>query len=181
MSKAQITIDTETLGRGESAFFVQLAAVEFDLDGNILDTFERKIDFNEYNIYNFSVDIHTIVWWMQQSKEAQESVFGKEHEREYMSQVLLEFEDWIESKGNCNIWQHSSFDVPKVNYAIKEVCKRDQRIPYYYWKDIRTLTEVTGVGKTKVKGVAHDALDDCINQAKYITKCLNKIGNLCTC
>ena len=174
--KKQITVDLETLGRNESAFFVQIAAVEFDEDGNVIDYFNQYVDFESYMRYPFTMDINTVVWWLGQSKESQEKVFSDNVHRTPIEDVLALFEDWILGKGECNIWQHSSFDVPKINYAIKEVLKHDQRINFYYWKDIRTLTETTGIPKPKMeKGVAHDALDDCVHQAHYISKCLKEV------
>lgn len=174
--KKQITVDLETLGRGESAFFVQIAAVEFDKDGNILDSFERNILFDEYQKYNFTMDIPTFAWWINQSREAQNSVFSNSLDRVTIKTALVEFEEWILSKGECNIWQHSTFDAPKITYAINEVLKHDQKIKYHWWKDIRTLTETTGIQKSRVTGIAHNALDDCINQAHYITKCLKQVN-----
>lgn len=174
--KRQLTVDLETLGRDDSAFILQIAAVEFDENGNVLDVFNQYVSFESYMKYNFMIDINTVVWWIQQSKESQQKVFGKENLRYDIDIVLSDFEKWILNKGECNIWQHSSFDAPKISYAIKEVLKHDQKINFYSWKDIRTLTETTGIPKPKMEaGIAHDALDDCIHQAHYISKCLTKI------
>jgi hypothetical protein len=43
-------------------------------------------------------------------------------------------------------------------------------IPFRAHRDIRTLTHFAGFIDVKRSGVAHDAIDDCIYQAKYITK-----------
>ena len=171
--KTQITVDLETLGKGETATIVQIAAIAFDKDGKQLGEFNKYIDMNDSSQYDFTMDESTIAWWLSQPHETQKSVFGAKNKTP-LKKALLEFENWCLMFRDYNIWQHSSFDAPKLQYAIREVFKREPRIPYYAWKDIRTLTEVTGIKKTEVKGIAHNALDDCINQAHYITKCLNK-------
>lgn len=170
--KTQITVDIETLGRGENAQIVQLAAIAFDKSGVQIGEFNKYVKW-ETNKYNFVVDPSTVAWWLKQSKEAINSVFGEKN-RHSIKKVLIEFEDWCNLFDDYNLWQHSTFDAPKIQYAIRTVLKREPKIPYVAWKDIRTLTEVTGIHKTKVEGIAHNALDDCLNQKKYITKCLNK-------
>ena len=73
--------------------------------------------------------------------------------------------------GELPIWSHASFDMPILKAAYRQ---EGMAFPlnHYTFRDIRTLTHLTGVQKTKVEGIAHTALDDCRNQAKYISKAL---------
>jgi len=174
MEKTQITVDTETLGRGETAQIVQIAAIAFDNDGNQLGEFNKYIDWIN-DTHGFTMDERTIAFWLRQPKEVQDSVFG-EKTRHPIARVLREFEEWCNQWKSYNIWQHSTFDAPKLQYAIRKVFKTEPQIPYNAWKDIRTLTEITGIEKTETKGIPHNAYDDCVNQKNYIVQCLNKYG-----
>ena len=44
-----ITFDLETLGNSANAPIVQIGAVKFDGDGNILDKFLRTIDLSSFH------------------------------------------------------------------------------------------------------------------------------------
>ena len=171
--KTEITVDLEALGRGETATIVQIAAIAFDRQGNQLGEFNKYIDMASSEEYNFTMSEPTIAFWINQPKETQNSVFGSKN-KVSIKDALIEFENWCELYKDYNLWQHSTFDAPKLQYAIREVLKREPKIPYVAWKDIRTLTEVTGIHKTEVKGITHNAIDDCVNQKEYITQCLNK-------
>lgn len=175
MSKIQVTVDLETLGRSDGAAIVQIAAIAFTKEDGLIDTFEANIDFD--SVKDYEVEMDTVLWWLKQEKEAQEQVFESVGRIPFRV-ALFDLEQWfshVSGGEEFNIWQHSSFDAPKINYAFRREFQRELRIKYNSFKDIRTLTEVTGVEKTPVtKGVAHNAMDDCFNQMNYILKCLRK-------
>ncbi len=163
-----MTIDFETLGRGDNAPIVQMAAVVWDVTG-VLDTWKMNVELQSLDPKG--IDMSTLDWWFKQQPAAIDSVFGS-IPRESICHAIQTLEDLISHHNPDCIWQHSSFDAPKFQHAVRRYLKRETRVPYWVWKDIRSLTYVTGVEKTKVAGIAHDALHDCLNQAEYVNKAL---------
>lgn len=177
MEKAKhITLDVETLGNGSNAPIVQIGAVKFNEQGEIEDTFERKIDLDSLSRYadKLEVNYHTIGWWFNQSPEAIKKVFNEKDDRVDLRLALHEFQMWIGELAGYYYWSHATFDPPilKNNYdAVGVRCP----IPFRLFLDIRTLVVLAGKVEVERKGVQHDALDDCIYQAEYISKMLQKI------
>jgi DNA polymerase III epsilon subunit-like protein len=169
-----ITFDLETLGNTKDAPIVQIGAVKFTDEGEVTDKFVRRIKASSLEQYDFHIDYSTVFWWLNQSKEAQESVFEKEP-RMGLRQALYEFTKWIGKASKYVYWSHATFDPPILNNNIAKV-GIDNPIPFRNHRDIRTLTHFTGKIETERVGTHHDALDDCIFQAKYISKGLRALN-----
>ena len=173
-----ITLDLETLGRGDNAPIVQIGVLSFDDSGSAIDVFERKVDLQSLD--SEGVELSTVAWWLQQNSDVQDNVFGGGF-RVPIKDVLEQLEVFIleqvpDLRSEVRIWQHSSFDAPKVQHAFKKYLGREPEFKYWWWKDIRTLTTVTGVDKPIGTGLMlHDAVEDCRLQAEYISTCLNKL------
>lgn len=84
---------------------------------------------------------------------------------------------WSTDEFDISVWSHATFDPPILQNAYNKVGLQTP-IHYRWNRDIRTLCELSGVEKTEVKGVAHNALDDCINQAEYIARGIQILNNL---
>jgi len=172
-----ITFDLETLGNTNNAPIVQIAAVMFNGEGDILSKFSRRIDLKSLEQYNFKMDYRTLSWWFNQSSEAIGSVFGEDWERVSLSQALHDFTKWLGKPSEYVYWSHATFDPPILNNNFIQV-KKENPIPFRLHRDIRTITHFTGKIEIERKGIAHDALDDCIYQAEYISKGLKQIKKL---
>ncbi len=166
-----VTFDLETLGNSSQAPIVQVAAVLFDNHGQILESVNLKADLKTIP-QGFVVNFETLKWWFEQSNQAIKSVMtqGKLTHTE----MLKEFMKWVlEIKDNygkdISYWSHATFDPPILSNNFK-VAGVYNPIPFRAHRDIRTLTHFAGFIDVKRSGVAHDAIDDCIYQAKYITK-----------
>ena len=170
-----ITFDLETLGNTSNAPIVQIGAVKFTDDGVITDRFYRNIDLNSLQQYDFKMDYNTISWWFNQSNEAIKSVFGESLERVSLSKALYDFIEWIGKPSEYNYWSHATFDPPILNNNLL-MTGRKNPIPFRLHRDIRTITHFTGKIPVERKGIAHNALDDCIFQAEYISKGIQKIN-----
>lgn len=170
-----ITFDLETLGR-INAPIAQIAAVAFKDNGSIVGDFNMRVDLNDLKNYNFQVDYNTVEWWMKQSDSAIKSVFVEDMKHdlktvlEYLSSFFSKYND-----GNMSVWSHATFDPPILAHAYNEV-GIENPIHFRWHKDIRTLTGLSGVKKTVVQGVEHNAIDDCINQANYISKAIQELN-----
>ena len=183
MSK-HITFDLETLGKGHNAAIVQIGAVKFKSNGKITDSIIINIDFNSLEKYNFQTTYSTIEWWLQQDKEAIDSVFNINKNatdsskplknRVSIKKALKQFAEWIGKADKYDYWSHTSFDPPILEDAYRKVGITNP-IPYKRNRDIRTLSYFAGDVKVDVKGIHHNALDDCIYQAAYITECFKRV------
>lgn len=172
-----VTFDLETLGNTHDAPIVQIAAVEFNLQGEILKSFSRNVVLDD-SLNKFTVSYDTIKFWMGQSKEVQDAVFNLENTF-FLQEVLLDFSEWCkELEGKRKFWSHATFDPVILKNAFK---KYYLNCPIHYrdFVDIRTLNTLVGdVEISEENKLKHDALSDCIYQAKYISAMLRKLYNI---
>jgi len=168
-----ITFDLETLGNTSNAPIVQIGAVKFNDEG-ITDTFLRNIDLTSLEPLGFKLDYSSINWWLNQSNEAIKSVFGDNLEKISLNRALYEFQEWIGKTADYNYWSHATFDPPILINNFKTL-KKPCPIPFRLHRDIRTLSLLGGKVTIKREGIHHNALDDCIYQAKYISALLNNL------
>jgi exodeoxyribonuclease VIII len=172
-----ITFDLETLGNGTNAPIVQIGAVKFTDDGTITDTFLRNIDLESLEGLGFHIDYNTLSWWFNQSPEAIKSVFGEELDRVSLSNALYQFQIWIGKTADYYYWSHATFDPPILKNNYKAVGKNIP-IPFRLHVDIRTLSLLGGkITIDRGDLIHHNALDDCIHQANYISKGLQQLKN----
>ena len=169
-----ITFDWETLGNTSNAPIVQMGAVKFDDEGNVdPNMYSRNIKLTSLTRYNFEMDYSTIEWWMSQDDKAIKSVFVNDDAID-IRQALFEFIEWIGKPGDYTYWSHATFDPPILINNFKKIGLSNP-IPFRAYRDIRTLTHFVGVIETPRIGTHHNALDDCIYQAAYISKGLQVI------
>jgi len=173
-----ITFDLETLGNTANAPIVQIGAVKFTDDGEITDKFLVNIDLESLERIkdSFVIDFSTISWWFNQSDKAIKSVYGEELERMSLHKALYEFHQWIGKTADYVYWSHATFDPPILHNNYKAVGKENP-IPFRLHRDIRTLSHFA-YAKVERTGIAHNALDDCLTQADYISKGLQILNNL---
>jgi DNA polymerase III epsilon subunit-like protein len=163
-----IMLDIETLGTKPGCIILSIGAVEFT-GTEITKTFHVNIDVEDSSKFDMHIDARTVLWWLGQSKEAQDAilqaqVFGLE-------QALCEFEaafDWNDVQVWCN---GAAFDFPILSHAFNAVGKKTPW-KYYDEMDMRTVKGLVGKDmwkKLQVKAkLAHDALEDAIAQAKTL-------------
>lgn len=166
-----VTFDLETLGNTSQAPIVQIGAVLFDNRGTILESVNLKADLKTIP-EGFVVDFATLKWWFEQNDQAIKSVMTQGSLTH--KDMLKEFMKWVqeikEKYGrDISYWSHATFDPPILanNFKVAGVYNP---IPFRAHRDIRTLTHFAGFIDVKRSGIHHDAIDDCIYQAKYITK-----------
>lgn len=175
--KGHITFDLETLGNSYNSPIVQIGAVKFNLYGDAEEHFLVNIDpVSLQNLDGIKYHPQTIYWWMNQSQEAKDSVFGDHLDRVPMSNALEMLEEWIGMPSEYVYWSHCTFDPPILANAYRSVGK-DNPIPFRNHRDIRTLTHFAGQIDVPRQGTHHNALDDCIYQARYIREGIRTIEN----
>lgn len=164
-----IMINIETLGTRSNAAVLSIGAVEFDLEtGKLGRTLYTDLELQPQLDAGRKLDADTFYRWMKQSKEAQEA---------FLSSVTLhplgalaELSHFIHSANQPNVWGNgSSFDI-----SILESLYQSFNIPvpwcYNEIHDFRTFRRFVGSPGSRIvnDGVAHNALDYAISQAKYV-------------
>jgi len=178
MSILNYTVDLETLGRGDNAPIIQLAIMKFDEDGDEIESLVRNVELSSLD--NEGIELSTLHFWLSQKKKVIDSVFNSEQTYP-ITDCLLDLEGFILDtstfdKDDIRIWQHSSFDAPKISYSFKKYLKRETYLKYYWFKDIRTLEVLANQGNRPKGNMAHNAFIDCFEQAQWISRCLNSVN-----
>ena len=172
-----IMIDIETLGTKPNSVILSIAAVPFDpVTGGHGRPFKIHIDLITSMKAGLEIDPETLLWWMDQEKEAIDSAFAPQKEILVPSfkYSLCTFREWL-SKMNAEgafIWSKGpQFDLVILENAFKTL---DIPMPWKFWnvRDVRTkiYPYKEEVGEIKFEGVQHDPLYDCYHQIKQVVK-----------
>lgn len=181
----EIMLDIETMGSSSNAPIISIGAVFFDPNtGALGSTFYREITLLSSAHYG-EIDAGTVIWWMKQSDEAR-SVF-KGNDKMTLKPALDEFSQWIsvamskvtveEGKtATPTIWGNgATFDnvITKNAYTATKL-----KAPWKHWND-RDVRTIVAMGRQILninpkddmvrEGTFHNALDDAIFQAKYVS------------
>lgn len=169
-----IMVDIETFGTDSNAVIVSISAVKFDLvTGQIGEMFEYALDMKEQVKNGAIMDADTVMWWLSQSKEAQDMLTNLNKDTVYV--VLKEFNAFcIDTNG---IWGNgATFD----NVIIRNLYARSG-IPFVvgFWadRDVRTLVALADIDTSiyKFLGTKHNGIDDCLHQINYCHQAYNML------
>lgn len=176
MNFTDYTLDLETMGvTRQTAAIVSIGAVAFNVDGDMSEPFCVNVDLEDAMRHGLTVDADTIKWWMRQQLLAREAIFI---DPKPLRVALNLLSDWV--KKTCKdapCWTHATFDAPVLSNAFAAIGEK-QPTHFRKQRDIRTLTDfylkvvskdLPVVGR---EGVHHNAADDAVFQAKYISKML---------
>lgn len=164
-----VMIDLETLGTDSNAAILSIGAVFFNPKTGIMGRrYHQRVEFNSaINGGNVSTD--TIKWWISQSAEAGADVVSGTLT---LQEVLAEFADWL-GTGNVKPWGNgATFDVVILENAFR---RQKMHVPWGFWnvRDCRTVedlaTDIDSRENYERRGVHHNALDDAVYQAEYIS------------
>lgn len=164
-------VDIETLGSNPNAPVVQIGLAFFTVEGITMQNL-FTINFDDALKYG-EADGSTIKWWLQQTKEAQNSLFVNSRP---MIESIDILDKLLEAQNANFYWAHATFDFP-ILLSLYRALGRKYPLPYKRCFDLRTLEYSAGsVEMEKRDGIYHNALDDAVYQAKYAIKLLNKLG-----
>lgn len=177
-------IDLETMGNDTNSAIVSIGAVKFDpYTGKTGDEFYTLVSLQDSLNKGLTVSGDTIEWWMKQSDAARNHLFDSWLKPVSLATALFELTGFIKNDNiDYHIWAKSpSFDCAILKNAFK-AC--DLPLPWDFRKelDVRTLIYLmpllkksgTFVDTADTKGVAHNALDDCINQIRYCCEIMSR-------
>lgn len=171
-----IMIDLETMGTRPDAPIIAIGAVMFDhIEGGgkvyADQGFYVNVDLQSAVTTGAKIDPSTVMWWLQQSKEARAAFDTKGVD---LVAALDKLDAWFDShwangrESAYGVWGNgASFD----NVILAESYKRlGMTPPWPFWKDrcYRTVKSMYPEVKMERSGTHHNALDDAISQAKHL-------------
>jgi DNA polymerase III alpha subunit (gram-positive type) len=194
--RLDIMVDLETLGLGDDATIIQIAALAFDItNGEIIDSFEAYVDIAKTEL---NADGSTIKWWLGTDKELFTDLIL--NGQVPLESALEDFSCWINGLSQSEddpfykdifLWGNGIlFDNAKLKTQFE---KHDQVYPIFYRndRDVRTILELAihklGIKEKELRGkldkhlelkfkvglTKHDALDDAHYQVELVTFCYN--------
>ncbi len=167
----EIMVDIETLGSKENAVIISIGVMAFDLDSDV--TVSAKWNVIAESNYDRSINPKTVMWWLQQSKEAQDALVIPEPIG--LDDALLNlskfFELHLTDKGG--VWANgATFDISILRNAFNQ---HSIPIPWQYrqefcMRSLRHFGKKVGlVYSTYKEGNSnHDALADVEIQVRYV-------------
>jgi len=170
-----IMIDLETLSTRHDAAIVSIGACYFDIQtGEIGNTFYQTIAMQDSQYFGH-ISADTVRWWLTQNDEARSAISQPNNQLE-INDALSEFDKF--RLGGSKLWSNgSSFDLVILRNAYARCLWN--KTPWEYWeeRDTRTIVDLaermTGIKSTKsmpFTGAKHNALNDAIFQAQYVSK-----------
>lgn len=168
--------DLETAGNRSNAAILSIGFVKFNPDtSEIGDKFYRAID-PEDAVRNGAVDGSTFKWWMEQSDAARRAaVNGKTPLKEALSDLADFYSDWSKAQ----FWSNGpNFDEVILQSAYQRIFAKPG--PWAFWnvRCCRTIAALSGRRAPKIEGAAgihHNALDDAIHQAQWVSSMWQQI------
>lgn len=172
-------IDLETFGTAKTSCITQLAATLFDPRDNfrIYNCFNVPISPESCRDAGLTFDLDTVIWWLNQSKEAQQAVFFTGRQPLTLKAALEEFQKWLPSE--AKVWGNgASFDLPILENGYRAL---KLRTPWKHWNERCYRTFNAQVSKDDParparEGVHHNALDDCRYQVAQLQYVCGKLG-----
>ncbi len=170
-----VMVDLETLGKKAGCVIASIGAVRFDPRAGVQsseellkDSFKRIISIPDSISQEFKVDGSTIEWWMNQSKEAQESTFGENLPKYLSSEAIGDLQNWFNK--NDFIWGNgANFDIPILEAYF------DAFFANYPWKYAKVRCFRTAKAMLPFAGasvpnnpIKHDCLTDAVYQAQVL-------------
>lgn len=176
-----LMIDIETFGNKSHSVIVSIGAVFFDLKtGSIGSVFYMDISAADCVKTGLKIDADTFMWWLKQSKEAQEKMVDRKDVKS-LKIALLNLGRFISDYGpkDVKVWGNSArFDLGLLENAYDLI---GLKIPWKHYneRDVRTLVSFAPEIKKNMlfTGVKHYAVDDCKHQIKYCSAIFNTLAH----
>jgi hypothetical protein len=166
-----IMLDLETLSSAPDGAIIAIGACTFASEGTPLAEHERKtfnmiIDAHDaQTAARGSVDARTMQWWVRQS-EAARSIFNSPFATP-TAIALQQFSAFCADFDGPRIWGNgANFDNVLLRGAYDRM---SLKAPWSFRDDrcYRTLKSLRPDIEFKPSGVAHNALDDAVSQARH--------------
>lgn len=171
-------LDLETAGLPPDGAIMSIGACFFSLDTcEIGPTFKRNINLGTAVRDGGTINPGTFCWWLRQSDAARMSVLADTHD---IRKVLAEFSDFVAEHSrhqDVRVYGNGAdFDITLLNSAYLRAGIDVPWNPFRVrcFRTIRNMYPSVEYDTSKKSGVAHDALDDAIFQARHLMKIKNR-------
>ncbi len=170
-------VELETLGTDPKSVILSIGAVTFDPENakeDFSNTFYVNVDPESCQKLGLVINASTVMWWLKQSKEAQDTLVKKAFIS--LPNALQEFSNWYSKFGGNLYGNGAAFDNVILANAYS-AC--DLARPWSYSGDRCYRTIKANYPKIKAdifEGTKHDALSDAVHQAKHLYKIAQKTG-----
>jgi hypothetical protein len=172
----RISIDLETLGTNVHSQIVSIGICVFKLNGDIVKGEHFRVSMPEA-LEHLNVTFGTLMFWLKQAETNPLAISAAFlSETVSLKVALRRVQEIFNTYPGAEVWANGTkFDVGMLEYQF---LKHQLAVPWKYNADrcMRTLRALTPNVQVDYKGVAHDALDDAIWQAKFIAGSLTQLG-----
>lgn len=175
-----IMLDLETLSSAPDACIVAIGATAFSIDGSPAAgsvRFYVVVDPKSAQQAGGTIDARTVAWWTQQS-DAARSIFSFPRPLP-ITAALEAFAEFCARFNRPKIWGNGAgFD----NVVLRSAYERLNITTPWEWRDdrcYRTLKNMHPDIQFDRSGVAHDALDDAISQARHAERIFSALAKAC--
>ena len=160
-----VMVDLETFGMGPNARVLQIGAVRFNPETQQIDAedvFEAKVNDPDGDTH-----ADTAEWWVNKNPATLAGIITS-HQKCSMGEALRDFKAWLADSQVTHIWSNgANFDNIILRHKFE---KHKIGTPWKYYQEMchRTLMK-TAINLGFVRdpqAVAHDALDDALQQAR---------------
>lgn len=173
-------VDLETLGTGKRAAILQIGAVKFDPFGPLLsevpqrdgpNTLFLNLDLASVLELGMECDAGTIMWWMQNSDAARQSLQSPAPVS--VKIALPKLKGFCEPWKTTKVWSKGpSFDIAILGEAYRLMGSKWGICSYVNERCPRTVLDLAGINDyapaDSTGGVYHNALDDAWKQARAV-------------
>jgi hypothetical protein len=175
--KPAVMLDLETLGTAPGCVVTSIGACAwYPQTGEMIEDFKVNITIKSALAAGLAVDGDTLGWWFTQSSKAQQAFIA---DAVPIHTALDMFSNWYRGLSVYadidGIWGHgATFDVPVLTAAYVAI---GEKAPWHYRtpRDTRTLFALAGYEPPRAD-VTHDALQDAIDQAGWVTTALKMLA-----
>lgn len=164
-------IDIETMGKRPNAPVLSIGAVKFDPDtGTLGEQFYAAISPVDA-LRHGTPDGDTLKWWMEQADEARRAAVGGTR---LLRDALQDLSSFYSNWNSVTVWGNGpSFDMTILEYAYHRAA--GSLAPWRFWNVAccRTIALAAGRRPPRIdgsKGTYHNALDDAIHQAGWVSE-----------
>lgn len=197
-----VMLDFETLGLGEKAVLLALGACTFNTaTGEIGAQFYTGIDPRTQQ--GREIDPSTVIWWLKQDQAARDKITkavdladtlengvpegtpeeeinelytNSAHSIHNVARAFIAWYDLVcEDAGEAvQVWTNGAVDHVWLQ-SMMDYCGYKNPVKFWDQHDYRTLKALFPAVKADDYGVAHNALDDAIKQAKHAVKLMQHV------
>ena len=177
-----LMIDLETMGNKPNAAIVSIGAVFFDpATGEMGEQYYSTVKLESEIQSGAGMDADTVIWRMKQSSDARSDIASATKSIVFALHELKLFVIKNKSGRDVQVWGNgASFD----NVILRSAYQRIYDPAFWgFWndRDVRTMVELgrqMGIDPKRdipFIGERHNALDDAIHQAQYVSVIWQKL------